>query len=116
MLTLQRHEAVSTGHRGATGRPAWSCRIRDADRVWRRGSVGARSYHHAGLSAESPDATPREALIDGWFRTGDLGSIDVSGHLKLIGRLKNMIVTDGGKNIYPEDIEAAFDTCALQKS
>ena len=41
--------------------------------------------------------------------TGDLGRIDATGHLQLFGRKKNMIVTEGGKNIYPEDIETAFE-------
>jgi long-chain acyl-CoA synthetase len=49
-----------------------------------------------------------EVLVDGWLLTGDLGRQDSNGHLQLSGRLKNMIVTEGGKNIYPEDIEAAF--------
>ena len=34
--------------------------------------------------------------------------MDAAGHLKLVGRARNMIVTEGGKNVYPEDIEAAF--------
>ena len=51
----------------------------------------------------------REALVDGWLRTGDRGRIDAAGHLKLLGRTRNMIVTPGGKNIYPEDIESAFE-------
>jgi len=50
-----------------------------------------------------------ETLIDGWLHTGDLGHIDASGHLHLVGRSKNMIVTEGGKNVYPEDIEGAFE-------
>ena len=41
--------------------------------------------------------------------TGDLGRIDAAGHLQLFGRKKNMIVTEEGKNIYPEDIETAFE-------
>ena len=41
--------------------------------------------------------------------TGDLGRFDRNGHLQLFGRKKNMIVTEGGKNIYPEDIETVFD-------
>jgi long-chain acyl-CoA synthetase len=47
--------------------------------------------------------------VDGWLLTGDLGRFDSSGHLQLFGRKKNMIVTEGGKNIYPEDIETTFD-------
>jgi long-chain acyl-CoA synthetase len=47
--------------------------------------------------------------VDGWLLTGDLGRFDGDGHLQLFGRKKNMIVTEGGKNIYPEDIETAFD-------
>jgi long-chain acyl-CoA synthetase len=50
-----------------------------------------------------------ETIVDGWLLTGDLGRFDGSGHLQLFGRKKNMIVTEGGKNIYPEDIEVAFD-------
>ncbi len=53
-----------------------------------------------------------EVLVDGWLHTGDLGRLDATGHLKLLGRLKNMIVTQGGKNIYPEDIESAFNELA----
>src|SRR5882672_2367255 len=48
-------------------------------------------------------------IVEGWLLTGDLGRFDDSGHLQLFGRKKNMIVTEGGKNIYPEDIENAFD-------
>ena len=50
-----------------------------------------------------------ETIVDGWLLTGDLGRFDKSGHLQLFGRKKNMIVTEGGKNIYPEDIETVFD-------
>lgn len=50
-----------------------------------------------------------ETIVDGWLLTGDLGRFERHGHLQLFGRKKNMIVTEGGKNIYPEDIETVFD-------
>jgi long-chain acyl-CoA synthetase len=57
---------------------------------------------------DDPELTA-ETIVDGWLLTGDLGRFDGSGHLQLSGRKKNMIVTEGGKNIYPEDIEMVFD-------
>ncbi len=69
--------------------------------VWVRGPTVMRGY------LDAPELTA-EALVEGWLRTGDLGILDAAGHLKLVGRAKNMIVTEGGKNVYPEDIETAF--------
>jgi long-chain acyl-CoA synthetase len=63
---------------------------------------------------QAPEAT-QEVLVDGWLLTGDLGTVDASGHLKLVGRRKNMIVTEGGKNIYPEDIESAFENVPCEE-
>ncbi len=59
---------------------------------------------------DDPEQTA-QSIVEGWLLTGDLGRLDAGGygHLQLVGRKKNMIVTAGGKNIYPEDIEAVFD-------
>ncbi len=53
--------------------------------------------------------TTAEAIVDGWFHTGDLGKLDVDGHMAIVGRLKDMIIS-GGVNIYPAEIERAIET------
>ncbi|MBQ8560081.1 MAG: AMP-binding protein [Spirochaetaceae bacterium] len=55
-----------------------------------------------------PDETAAVFTEDGFFKTGDLGRLDSEGYLYLAGRAKNMIVTEGGKNVYPEEIENQF--------
>jgi long-chain acyl-CoA synthetase len=77
----------------------------DADGV---GEVAARSKSVMSHYLDDPELT-LETIVEGWLLTGDLGRFDRSGHLQLFGRKKNMIVTEGGKNIYPEDIETVFD-------
>ncbi len=72
------------------------------------GEVAAMSKTVMSRYLDEPEMTA-QTIVDGWLLTGDLGRFDDSGHLQLFGRRKNMIVTDGGKNIYPEDIEGVFD-------
>ncbi|HWP69195.1 MAG TPA: AMP-binding protein [Rectinemataceae bacterium] len=55
-----------------------------------------------------PEETRDVFTEDGWFKTGDLGYLDEENYLYLTGRAKNMIVTAGGKNVYPEEIENRF--------
>ncbi|UCE03213.1 MAG: AMP-binding protein [Candidatus Latescibacterota bacterium] len=71
------------------------------------GEVAARGRTIMSFYLDDPELTSA-TIVDGWLMTGDLGRLDRSGHLQLFGRKKNMIVTSGGKNIYPEDIENAF--------
>ena len=77
----------------------------DADGI---GEVCVRGKTVMSGYLNEPELTA-ETIVDGWLMTGDLGRFDATGHLQLFGRKKNMIVTEEGKNIYPEDIEAAFE-------
>jgi long-chain acyl-CoA synthetase len=72
------------------------------------GEVAVRSKTVMSHYLDDPELT-LETIVDGWLLTGDLGRFEDHGHLQLFGRKKNMIVTEGGKNIYPEDIETVFD-------
>jgi long-chain acyl-CoA synthetase len=72
------------------------------------GEIAAKGKTVMSHYLDDPELTA-ETIVDGWLLTGDLGRFDTSGHLQLFGRKKNMIVTEGGKNIYPEDIETVFD-------
>src|SRR5579864_2142217 len=78
------------------------------------GEVAVRSRTVMSHYLDDPELTA-ETIVDGWLMTGDLGRMDGSGHLQLFGRKKNMIVTEGGKNIYPEDIENGFDGVAANE-
>jgi long-chain acyl-CoA synthetase len=72
------------------------------------GEVTVRSKMVMSHYLDDPEMTA-ETIVDGWLMTGDLGRMDKAGHLLLFGRKKNMIVTEEGKNIYPEDIETYFE-------
>jgi long-chain acyl-CoA synthetase len=67
-----------------------------------KGPVVMQGYY------EKPEDTAAVFTPDGWLKTGDLGYMDDENYLYLTGRAKNMIVTEGGKNVYPEEIENEF--------
>src|SRR6476646_10212452 len=72
------------------------------------GEVAVHSKTVMSHYLDDPELTA-ETIVDGWLLTGDLGRFDFTGHLQLFGRKKNMIVTEGGKNLYTEDIENVFE-------
>jgi len=78
------------------------------------GEVAVRSPAVMSHYLDDPELTA-QTIVEGWLLTGDLGRFEAHGHLQLFGRKKNMIVTEGGKNIYPEDIESVFDGLAAKE-
>ncbi|MCR5549194.1 MAG: AMP-binding protein [Bacteroidales bacterium] len=73
-----------------------------AGELYVKGDVVFRGYY------KNPEATA-EVLKDGWFRTGDIGTLDKNNNVFLLGRSKNMILAENGQNVYPEEIEVILN-------
>src|SRR5664279_5026883 len=71
--------------------------------IWAKGPNVMKGYY------KEPEMTKEVLTPDGWFKTGDLGTIDRNNNLYIKGRLKNMIVGASGENIYPEEIESIIN-------
>jgi len=89
---------------GTVGRSLPGAEMRIAD----DGEVMARGPHITPGYLNRPDATAETLADDGWLLTGDLGSIDVDGYLRITGRKKELIITAGGKNLSPNNIEESI--------
>lgn len=106
ILTANRHRHVKIG---SEGMPLPGARLRiaapGADGVGEIETTGPSVFRGYRNNAEANAAafTP-----DGWFRTGDLGLIDADGYVYIAGRVKEMIVLGGGKNIFPEELEKIY--------
>jgi long-chain acyl-CoA synthetase len=86
--------------------PGCEVRIADDGEVICRGGNVFEGYFKA------PDKTA-ETIIDGWLHSGDIGEMDDDGFFKIIDRKKELIITSGGKNISPANLEAALKTIQL---
>ncbi len=93
----------------SVGVPVWNTEVRIADAgPDGNGEIQVRSPSLMKGYLDAPEATARILTADGWLRTGDLGRIDHRGFIFITGRSKDLIVTEGGKNVYPEEIEQKF--------
>ena len=93
----------------SVGKKIQGCQVRIADpdsdgngTILIKGSMVMQGYYN------NPEATKEVLSDDGWLNTGDVGYQDEDGYLYLTGRAKNVIVTEGGKNVFPEEIEDHF--------
>ena len=87
--------------------PGMELKIADDGEILIRGAVIFKRYNN------NPAATAEAIDADGWFHTGDVGTQDADGFVKIIDRKKDLIITAGGKNIGPQNIENAFKQVPL---
>ena len=71
--------------------------------IWIKGPNVMKGYY------KQPELTQQVFSEDGWFKTGDLGTLDKKGRLSIRGRIKTMILGSSGENIYPEEIESIIN-------
>jgi long-chain acyl-CoA synthetase len=81
----------------------------------RQGEILARGPNVFDGYRNLPDETKKAFTDDGWFRTGDLGYFDDDGYVYILGRVSTLIITEGGKNVQPEDVEEVYDEHPLIK-
>jgi long-chain acyl-CoA synthetase len=94
---------------GTVGQPApgSSIRISDEGELQVKGPNVFRGYHNL------PEKTAEAFTADGWLRTGDLAEIDDEGRIIITGRIKDIIITAGGKNVSPIPLEEEIAKCPI---
>lgn len=96
---------------GSVGRPLpnVSVKIAESGEILAKGQNLMKGYY------KQPELTGEVIDEEGWFHTGDIGTVDQDGYLYVTGRIKNLIVLAGGKKIHPEEVEATLSKGSLIK-
>jgi long-chain acyl-CoA synthetase len=98
--TLEQHRFGTVGR----ALPGVSLKIAEDGEILIKGPNIFQGYHNRADASFG-------AIVDGWLHTGDLGSIDEDGYLSITGRKKDIIITAGGKNLTPANIENDLKQC-----
>jgi acyl-CoA synthetase (AMP-forming)/AMP-acid ligase II len=91
------------GRLGTAGRPSlgWEVRLGERGEIQVRGAAALPGYWN------NPAATRSSLMPDGYYRTGDVGTIDRAGYLTIVDRLRDVVIT-GGENVFPAEVEAVL--------
>jgi acyl-CoA synthetase (AMP-forming)/AMP-acid ligase II len=91
------------GRLGTAGRPSlgWEVRLGERGEIQVRGAAPLPGYWN------DLEATARSLTADGFYRTGDVGTLDLDGYLTIVDRLSDLVIT-GGENVYPAEVEAVL--------
>lgn len=95
---------------GTVGQPLGGVGVRLSDVVDGVGMIEVVGPNVFAGYWQMPEKTAAEFTADGWFITGDLGSLDADGYLSIVGRSKDLVIT-GGYNVYPKEVEMVLDAC-----
>ncbi len=90
--------------------PGQQLKIHNPDPETGEGEILAKGPNVMMGYYKEPEITKEVFTQDGWFKTGDLGTMDKDGYVFIRGRIKNIIISPSGENIYPEDIEAVLNS------
>ena len=93
---------------GSVGRAIAGCEVRLAD----DGEITCRGGNVFEGYLKQPEMTA-ETVVDGWLHSGDIGEIDADGYVRVVDRKKELIITSGGKNLSPANLEAALKMIPL---
>jgi acyl-CoA synthetase (AMP-forming)/AMP-acid ligase II len=101
-LTPDDHDPAR-GRLGTAGRPSlgWEVRLGERGEIQVRGAAPLPGYWN------DPDATSRSLTADGFYRTGDVGTVDADGYLTIVDRLSDLVIT-GGENVFPAEVEVVL--------
>ncbi len=91
------------GRLGTAGRPSlgWEVRLGEREEIQVRGAAPLPGYWN------DPETTARSLTADGFYRTGDVGTLGADGYLTIVDRLSDLVIT-GGENVYPAEVEAVL--------
>lgn len=95
---------------GTVGLPLAGVELRLSDVIEGVGMIEVRGPNVFAGYWQMPEKTAAEFTADGWFITGDLGTIDADGYVSIVGRSKDLVIS-GGYNIYPKEVELVLDAC-----
>ncbi len=105
LISVNRHNAIKFDSVGQAVEGVEVKIVPVDESTGKEGEILVRGDNVMNGYYKNEEATRAVFTEDGWFKTGDVGTIDKQGYIKITGRIKNIIIASNGKNVYPEELE-----------